>query len=373
MNKTYIIKAINRRQFLKAAGICAGFVASGSFVLGRSSLTPRNVPLYLEGYNDLYANDPREAAITWFVGAKRGLFVHYGLYSLLEGYYAGQHSRPAEWVLRNCKVPLPEYEKLADQFTAEKFDADFITDMALDAGMKYVNLTTRHHDSFCLWDTETSDFKSTNSPAKRDLVAELAENCRQKGLGFCLYYSHGRDWRYPHGPESLFPAAEVDYQRYVDLVTSQVTELLTNYGPVAAIWLDGIGGVWNVQKKAKRQDVLQVRELYDHIRRLQPQVLISYKQGYLGTEDFMAPERHWKEMPTKPIEICNTLQEYSWGYDRADERRHRRPDEVMKMLADAQAMPANLLLNTGPRPDGSIHPDDVNTLREVGRRVRNDA
>ncbi|MDG1241187.1 MAG: alpha-L-fucosidase [Opitutae bacterium] len=205
--------------------------------MGNSTQT---VPTYLQGYEALYAKDPRQSALTWFEEAKFGLFIHYGLYSLLEGHYQGKHSRPAEWVLRICKVPLAHYEQLANRFTAEKFDADFITDMALDAGMKYINITTGHHDSFCLWDTKTTDFKSTNTPAKRDLVAELAEQCQQKGLGLCLYYSHGRDWGHPHGPESLFPAAEVDYQKYNDYMSAQVTELLTNYGPIAAIWLDGL-------------------------------------------------------------------------------------------------------------------------------------
>ncbi len=359
---------MNRRQFIKASGACAGLVASGSFAFGKSKVA---VPSYLKGYEELYARDPRQAALTWFREAEFGLFIHYGLYSLLEGHYKGKHSRPAEWVLRNCKVPFPEYEKLADRFTAEKFDADFITDMALGAEMKYINITTRHHDSFCLFDTQHTEYKSTNAPAKRDLVAELAENCHQKGLGLCLYYSHGREWRHPHGPESLVPAAEVDYQKYVDFMSAQITELLTNYGPIAAIWLDGLGGARKTQEQAGGKDVLEAQALYDQIRSLQPQVLISYKQGYLGTEDFMAPERHWKGTSEKPLEICNTLQGYSWGYDSADEGRHRKPNAVMKMLADAKAMPANLLLNTGPLPNGAVHPDDIKTLKAVGRRLRN--
>ncbi len=358
---------INRRQFIKTTGACAGLAATGSFAFGNPA---SKIPLCLKGYEDLYRQDPRQAALTWFREAEFGLFIHYGLYSLLEGYYRDKHSRPAEWVLKKCNVPLAEYEQLAERFTAAKFDADMITDMARDAGMKYVNITTRHHDSFCLWDTKTTEFKSTNTPAKRDLVAELAENCHQKGLGLCLYFSHGRDWRHPHGPESMFPATEVDYLKYADYLSAQVTELLANYGPIAAIWLDGIGGAWNTQKAAGGKDVLQTEALYEQIRGLQPQVLISYKQGYLGTEDFMAPERHFKEKPTKPLELCNTLQGYSWGYDRKDEGRHRKPNEVMKMLKDAKAMPANLLLNTGPLPDGSIHPEDIKTLKTVGRLLR---
>jgi len=312
------------------------------------------------------------------------LFIHYGLYSLLEGFWKGKHAKPAEWVQLQGQIRVREYEKLADRFTAEKFDADFITDMVLDAGMKYINITTRHHDSFCLFDSKYTDFKSTNSAAKRDLVGELSEQCRQKGLGFYLYYSHGRDWRHPHAPNngdwggsarpSYHPSEtfykygeEHDLQIYVEFMKNQITELLTNYGPIGAIWLDGIA------TPASRRDKLglfKVQELYDHIHSLQPQVLVSYKQGLLGTEDFKAPERHFKGASDVPLEICDTLQGHSWGYDRNDEGKHRNVDQVMAMLSKARGMNANLLLNTGPLPDGSIHPDDVKTLKEVGRRLR---
>ena len=352
---------IDRRTFIKTGIACAGAAASSSFSFSNPRL---EIPSYLKGYEADYAEDPRRAALKWFREAEFGLFLHYGLYSLLEGHYQGAHSKPAEWVLFRTDITLPEYEKLASQFTASMFNADFITDMALHAGMKYINITTRHHDSFCLFDSNYTDFKSTNSPAKRDLVYELAEQCRKKNLGLCLYYSHGRDWRHPHAPGSMTPTENVDYNQYVDFMSAQITELLTNYGPVAAIWLDGIGTA------RKYKEVLQTQELYDLIHSLQPQVLVSYKQGLLGTEDFMAPERHWKGTPVKPLEICNTMQGYSWGYDRADEGHHRGPDEVMSMLEHARAMPANLLLNTGPLPDGSIHPVDVKTLKEVGRRLR---
>ncbi len=360
---TYI-DMINRRQFIEVGVAYAGVAASGSLAFAKSEV---EVPTYLKGYEDLYALDPRRAALTWFKEAQFGLFLHYGLYSLLKGHYKGVHSKPAEWVLFRTDITLSEYEKLTEAFTAENFDADFITDMALDAHMKYINITTRHHDSFCLWDTKQSDFKSTDSAAKRDLVAELAESCRKKGLGLCLYYSHGRDWRHPHAPGSMVrdkKDTDVDYQKYVDFMTAQITELLTGYGPIAAIWLDGIGTA------RQYQDVLRTQALYDHIHSLQPQVLVSYKQGLLGTEDFMAPERHWKGTPTKPLEICNTMQGYSWGYDSADEGHHRGPDEIMEILKQTGEMPANLLLNTGPLPDGSIHPDDVRTLKEIGRRLR---
>ena len=377
---------MDRRKMLKTSAALSGTALLGALsfekaVYGKS--IPK-IPSYLKGYEKLYAKDPRKAAIQYFTEAKFGLFIHYGLYSLLEGYWQGEHSRPAEWVQLRGKIPVKEYEKLATKFTAEKFDADFITDMVLNAGMKYINLTTRHHDSFCLFDSKYTEFKSTNSPAKRDLVAELSEQCEKKGLGFFLYYSHGRDWRHPHAPnngdwggnarpaydppeESYAYGDEHNLQLYVDFMKNQITELLSNYGPIGAIWLDGIA---TPRSRPEKVNLFKVQELYDHIHSLQPQVLVSYKQGLLGTEDFKAPERNFDGSSEVPLELCDTLQPHSWGNDRLDSNDHKTPDQVMEMLKKAEAAKANLLLNTGPLADGAIHPDDVKTLNEVGKRLR---
>jgi alpha-L-fucosidase len=359
-----------RRQFLQASVI--GSVAA---LCGRPPLhaQPDAVPSYLKGYEAAYKKNPRQAALTWFREAKFGLFMHYGLYSL-----EGRH----EWLQLRELIPVAEYAKLKDRFTAEKFDADFITDLALAAEMRYVNITTRHHDSFCLFATKQTDFNSVNSPAKQDLVGELAAACRKKGLGLCLYYSHGRDWRHPHAPNndqwqrgSARPkydppeptyayGQDHDLQKYLDFMTAQITELLTNYGPIAAIWLDGIAVPLNGDRTK-----FKCQELYDHIHRLQPQVLVSYKQGLLGTEDFFAPERTAVENPSgKPMEICSTLQEKSWGYN--TQERHISTDEAWTKLAEAATARANLLLNTGPRPDGSIPPEHERVLRALGQRIR---
>lgn len=360
---------MNRRQMLRLGG-----VGMGSMLLVRPCVATE-VPSFLRTVADRYAEHPRAAALHWFKEARFGLFLHYGLYSLL-----GRH----EWVQLREKIPVAEYAKLKDRFTAENFDADFITDLALAAGMKYVNITTRHHDSFCLFDSKYTDFTSVNSPAKRDLIGELAAACRQKGLGFYLYYSHGRDWRHPHAPNndqwggSARPKYDVpdphykrgdehDLEQYVQFMWNQITELLTNYGPIGGIWLDGIA---TPRSRPDKIHLFRCQELYDHIHAQQPQVLVSYKQGLLGTEDFRAPERHWKGESEVPLEICDTLQPRGWGYIQADDGKHKTPDEVMAMLERARSIPANLLLNTGPLPDGSIQSEDVTTLREVGRRLK---
>jgi alpha-L-fucosidase len=330
------------------------------------------VPSYLKGQAALYAKDPRAAAIEWFRNARFGLFLHYGLYSIL-----GRH----EWVQYREKIPVAEYAKLSGQFHPDKFDADRIARMASDAGMHYITITTRHHDSFCLFRTKQTDFQSLNSPAKRDLIAELAKACDKHALGLCLYYSHGRDWKHPHAPnnDEWGGSARPQYdppdpayaygkdhhlEKYLDFMTAQITELLTNYGPIASIWLDGIATPLSGDRSK-----FHCAELYRHIRGMQPQVLVSYKQGLLGTEDYLAPEN--KGVPNtsgKPMEICTTLQVKGWGYTK--DSAHLNPDQAMEKLRVAGESKANLLLNTGPLPDGSIHPEDAATLAEMGRRLR---
>ncbi len=330
------------------------------------------IPNYLKDYSDLYRRDPRAAAMEWFKEAKYGLFLHYGLYSIL-----GRH----EWVQFNERIPVAEYSKLADSFTAEAFDAHRIVEFAIDCGMRYINLTTRHHESFCLWSTRETPFNSASAPAGRDLVGELCAACDEAGIGFFCYYSHGRDWRHPHAPNNdewggaarpAYDPPEPSYaygedhnlQLYLDFMTRQITELLTNYGPIAGIWLDGIA-----VPKSGDWSVFRCDELYAHIRSLQPHTLVSYKQGLLGTEDFFAPERSAVPAKGRLVEICDTMNPQSWGYMADDAGRHKTADEVWETIRLARARGCNLLLNTGPLPDGSIDPEDEAALRQVGRRL----
>jgi len=377
---------MQRRDFLKKLGAGLPIISGLPAILAAQGCnTSQSIPSYLKGYNKLYLNNPRQAAIQCFSDARFGLFIHYGLYSIL-----GR----GEWVQFGEKIPVREYAKLKDRFTAENFDADFITDLALEAEMKYINLVTKHCDSFCLWDTQHTDFNSMNSPAKRDLVGEMAEACREKNLGFFVFYEHGFDWRHPHGPHPKdwdhravrphydppdpFYASEEEYnfQKYLDYASGQIKELLSNYGLVAGVWLDGIA-----IPLSGDQSKFQVPQLYDMIRSMQSQALISYKWGLTGTEDYLAPEKpqvkHLAEKVTKPIEVCWTLQEEvppgssnRWGY--VEGATHMKPNTVMEHLEWTGGMDANLLLNVGPLPDGSIHPEDIKTLRAVGKKIRQD-
>jgi alpha-L-fucosidase len=343
------------------------------------------LPRYLQSYAEVYRSDPRKAALECFRESEFGLFLHYGLYSLLGGEWNGvrQTKKGSEWIQWELNIPRKAYMGLQQQFTAEKFDAHALCDLALEAGMRYINLTTQHHDGFCLWDTDTTDFSSMQAPARRDLVAELTRACAEKGLGCHLYYSHGRDWWHPDSPLNGEPSCRPDYgpedthfhtggdydiNRYLDLVEKQVLELC-QYKDVASIWLDGIGGFRNMENGV---EISRCQDLYDKIHATSPHILVAYKQGLTYTEDFYAPERqiHEQTVPhaDRPMEICTTLQPQSWGYKTADDGNHQSADWVMDQLKLARIFPANLLLNSGPKGDGSIPEEDQNILREVGNR-----
>ena len=391
-----LFATIQRRDLIKAIGGAATIAFFNRNTWGYQPPKPNGAPGYLEDYSKQYAQDPRAAARAWFAEAKYGLFLHYGLYSQLAR---------GEWVMHRERIPVRKYMKLKETFTAEKFDADFITDLALESGMKYVNITSRHHDGFSLFETEQNDYHAVASPAKRDLIAELAEQCRQKKLGLFLYYSYAADWWHPwfydrevgwHGarpayqnrPEEYRWTKDEDSHKYVEFVHAQLRELLTNYGPLAGIWFDPIMGYY------ARPDLFPIAETYALVRSLQPQVLISFKQGATGTEDFASPERAgkslvnkvkksapqwtdvaekaWNANQPKHNEICDTLQPHLWGYHESASDELRKPAKVKQMLASAWAANCNLLLNSGPLPDGSINPPEVATLREVGKQLQNE-
>ena len=362
---------MKRREFIETSALAAAGLTLGGCLHTSST----KLPTYLQSHKSEYKRHPRQAALKWFREARYGLFIHYGLYSIL-----GRH----EWVQFKERIPVAEYAKLKDRFTAEEFDADFITDLVLESEMKYINITTRHHDSFCLFDSKYTDFKSTHSPAKRDLVAELSEQCHKKGVALFLYYSHGRDWRHPHAPnnekwggnarpkyETREPfykyGTEHDLNIYLEFMSNQIQELLTNYGPIAGIWLDG-----HATPVSGDSRLFKLPELYEQIHLAQPQVLVSYKQGVIGTEDFLAPERKYQAegLPPKPLEICDHMQKKGWGYLASQDGKHKTAEDVVAMLQRAHSYPANLLLNTGPYASGKIPDEDVQVFRKVGREIR---
>lgn len=381
-----------RRNFLRQLTIAGAAMALPEPLRAAGALP--EPPAYLAAYKALYAKDPHAAALSWFSNARFGLFLHYGLYSLLAR---------GEWVQLREKIPVAEYEKLTEQFTAEHFDADFITDLAIAAGMKYVNLTAKHHDGFCLFKTAQTNYNSVQAAAGRDLVGELKAACDRKGLGLFLYYSICADWHHPYfyppeaGWSNARPAYTApqpaylykrkdDFNKYLAYAKAQLGELVTQYRP-AGIWFDPVMGFY------ARPDLFPMQELYTQIRTLCPHTLVSFKQGATGTEDFAAPERGagsmyeqvkkslgeqpgrlaqkvWDANKNKHNETCNTMQPGIWGYRKDDDGKHLQVEQVLSLLQEAGGKGMNLLLNTGPLPDGSIHPADVEVLRKAGKIIR---
>jgi len=321
------------------------------------------IPSYLEGYEEIYRHDPKAAAVEWHRHAKWGLLIHYALGSL-SGITAQQaieikKRSVAEW--KKTKNAF-DYKAISKQFTAEKFDADFITDLALEAEMKYVNFTTRHIGGMFMFRTSQSEFTSLNSPARRDLVEELAVQCEKKKLGLFIYCP----------PDMSRTEPQDTFERNQALIK----ELLTQYGPVAGMWFDSIGAYYSQPEAYAR-----LPELYALIRSLQPQCLISFKQG-TGIEDFVAPEelmhaekgalaeKAWQLNRMKRGDICTMMQTAppSWLYLEGCEYFNAK--ETLALLADAFAQAANLTMNVGPLPDGSLHPEEITALREAGALIR---
>ncbi|MEI7702135.1 MAG: alpha-L-fucosidase [Planctomycetia bacterium] len=355
---------LTRKQFLTSIGWAT---ASGAILTSSRADAEAiaAVPTYLRGYEAQYQKDPRAAAIQWHRDARWGLFVHYALASLrgltAKDAIESKDKSSGEWKALK-QGTSEEYERLRNRFTAEKFDADFITDLALAAEMRYVNFTTRHLGDLYMFRTSVSEFSSLNSLAKRDLVAELALQCEKKGLGLFLYCPP--DVARTEPPETF------------DRNCTVIRELLTQYGPIAGIWLDGVGSYYE-----EPQAYARIHEFYALIRSLQPQCLISFKQG-TGTEDFVAPEglmhtkkdalaeKAWALNSGKRGDICTNMQIAPPAWIFMDGCEHINADQVLGLLADAFSQSANLTLNTGPLPDGSIHPGDVSALREAGERIR---
>ncbi len=303
----------------------------------------------------------------WWQEARFGMFIHWGLYAI-----------PAfgEWVMHERGVTIAEYAELAAVFNPNHYDPRAWARLAREAGMRYMVLTTKHHDGFALFDTGHSDFNAVNSGAKRDLLREYADACRAEGLGVGFYFSIA-DWHHPNCPllgyngeklRQLEPhARNPDPALFAEYMKGQLTELLTNYGTVDILWFDG--RMENLYPFGK--------SLESMIRKLQPDILINNRLGPDSTGDFQTPEQIIPDKPLlapdgKPalMEICDTLTGTTWGYDRYRGGNRRSPGEIIKRLVSAASIGGNYLLNIGPRPDGSIEPVEVDLLKDIGRWMR---
>lgn len=330
----------------------------------RSALTLLVVtPLWLAAQDAVPAE--RLTAREWFRDAKFGMFIHWGVYSQLA---------QGEWVMQNREIPVPAYEWLASAFNPVKFDAKEWVALAKAAGVKYITITSRHHDGFSMFATEVSRYNIRDwTPFKRDPLAELAEECRRQGVKLFFYYSQ-LDWHHtdywPRGRTGLKAGRPEggEWSRYLDFMDRQLTELLTRYGALGGIWFDGM---WD-----KPDADWRLQQTYALIHRLQPAALIipNHHQAPLPDEDVQTFELdlpgantagfNTTQIGALPLETSLTMND-SWGFNITD-RKFKSTRELIGYLVRAAGNDANLLLNVGPRPDGTLQPEATERLREVG-------
>lgn len=346
-----------------------------------SAMLLPNVTLAAEG--DEYEPTPENlAARREFQDDRFGVFIHWGVYSVL-----GR----GEWVMNNEEMTVEEYEPLTERFNPVEFDADQWCKLFKDAGANYVTITSKHHDGFCMWDSELTDWDIVDrTPYGKDVLKQLADACERHGLKLYFYYSQV-DWHhpdyYPRGKTGRTAGRpdEGDWDEYLAYMNGQLAELLGGeYGKIGGIWFDGW---WDQQAKrfedhedADPKVTLQdwrLRETYDLIHREQPAALIgsNHHVAPFPGEDFQMFERDLPGQNTSghsddavvgalPLETCDTINR-SWGYN-AEDNRYKSVPQLVQYLVKAVGNDANFLLNVGPRPDGTIDPESAKRLRGVG-------
>jgi alpha-L-fucosidase len=288
--------------------------------------------------------EQREQRLKWFREARFGMFIHWGLYSQL-----GRH----EWVMNRERILIEEYEKLADTWKPKPHPARWWARLAKLAGMRYMVMTTKHHEGFCLFDTQYTDYNAVKRGPKRDLVAEFVEAARAEGLKVGFYYSL-MDWHHPDGARCKHD--EAARRRFVEFTHGIVRELMTNYGKIDIMWYDVNWPLTAEEWEAEKMNRM--------VRELQPHIIINNRSGL--PEDFGTPEQHiTPEKGGRMWEACMTFNE-SWGYTPID-TRWKDAWQIVGMLRQVAAGGGNLLLNIGPAPDGSVPEVCEQELLKVGR------
>mgnify|MGYP006281201161 CR=1 FL=1 len=312
----------------------------------------------------------------WFVRDRFGLFIHWGLYAL-----PARH----EWIKMREEIPEDIYNsKYFEHFDPDLYDPEQWADVAAQAGMKYFVITTKHHEGFCLWDSDLTDYKAPNTPAGRDLLRPMVEAFRSRGLGVGFYHSL-IDWHHPEFPiDGIHPmrnrddAAEINQQRdvskYAEYLRGQVRELLTEFGQIDIMWLDFSypDAEWaqQVGLQGKGREDWQSEKLYETIRELQPEIILNDRLDLQEGWDIKTPEqyqpREWVRVEDQPVvwEACQTFSG-SWGYHR-EEASWKSVGQLVRMLIDTVSKGGNLLLNVGPTGRGEFDARAMDRLRGMG-------
>jgi len=296
----------------------------------------------------------KDKRMAWWREGKFGMFIHWGLYAIPAGEWKGKKvSGIGEWIMHRAHIPKEEYAPLQKQFNPVKFNAQQWVGIAKRAGMKYIVITSKHHDGFCLFDSKLTDYDITGTPFKRDVLKELADECHKQGIEICWYHSI-MDWYHPDARGGSFP-------KYADHMRGQLKELLTNYGKIGVLWFDGEWiGEWS-----QAQGI----ELEKYVRGIQPQLIVNNRVGKRkrGPGDFGTPEQHIPAtgMPGWDWETCMTMNN-TWGYKK-DDHNWKSTQDLLHKLVDIVSKGGNFLLNVGPTAEGVIPQPSVDRLAEIGR------
>ncbi len=324
---------MSRRDYLKLLGAAAAVSSSAVSIDGEAPTSPAT-----------QQNADRLNRMRWWREAGFGMFIHWGLYSVL-----GRH----EWVMENEGAPVAEYALLAKQFNPKPNAAREWAKLARRAGQKYMVMTTKHHEGFCMFDTRTTGFCATKQAAGRDLVKEYVDAARAEGLRVGFYYSL-MDWRHPDGARCA--EDEAARKRFVEYIHTHIRELMTNYGKIDVLWYDV---AWPLDARGWESE-----KMNEMVFRLQPEIIVNNRNKLPG--DFSTPEQRIQaEDGGRAWESCMTMNG-SWGYHRSDDD-WKTPKTIIRNLISCARDGGNYLLNIGPRPDGSIPGESVRILSAVGQ------
>ncbi len=368
----------NRNQLRNHGSTCRCKVSTAIIIAALSMLV-------IAGCQGVGQKHPlsKDKRMKWWRDARFGMFVHWGLYAVPAGEWKGKKIPGiGEWIMERADIPVEEYELLAKQFNPVKFNADEFVGIAKNAGMKYIVITSKHHDGFCLWDSEVTDYDIMDAtPFKRDILKELSKACKKQGIKLCFYHSI-MDWHHPDAQRPFYPnyndgkQSNPNFARYVEnYMKPQLKELITKYGPLGVLWFDG---EW-----IKDWTEPQGRDLYNYVRALQPDILINNRvgKGRKGMEglskgdqeyagDFGTPEQQIPAtgLPGVDWESCMTMND-TWGY-KSDDHNWKSNKVLIQNLADIASKGGNFLLNVGPTAEGLIPDASVERLAAIGNWMK---